>query len=95
MITMETAIFPALIAFVMQLILCPILIPMLHRLKFGQYIREEGPKSHQKKAGTPTMGGIAIMLSLIVGCVFFAGKFFDFCFSAFKYVSIVNGRNTA
>ena len=75
MITMETAIFPALIAFVMQLILCPILIPMLHRLKFGQYIREEGPKSHQKKAGTPTMGGIAIMLSLIVGCVFFAGKF--------------------
>ena len=43
MITMETAIFPALIAFVMQLILCPILIPMLHRLKFGQYIREEGP----------------------------------------------------
>ncbi len=75
MITMETAIFPALIAFVMELILCPILIPMLHRLKFGQYIREEGPKSHQKKAGTPTMGGIAIMLSLIVGSVFFAGKF--------------------
>ena len=75
MLTMETAIFPALIAFVMELILCPILIPMLHRLKFGQYIREEGPKSHQKKAGTPTMGGIAIMLSLIVGCVFFAGKF--------------------
>lgn len=74
MMTMETAIFPALIAFVMELILCPILIPMLHRLKFGQYIREEGPKSHQKKAGTPTMGGIAIMLSLIVGCVFFAGE---------------------
>ena len=61
MLTMETAIFPALIAFVMELILCPILIPMLHRLKFGQYIREEGPKSHQKKAGTPTMGGISFV----------------------------------
>ena len=47
MTTMETAIFPALIAFVMALICCPILIPMLSRLKFGQYIREEGPKSHQ------------------------------------------------
>lgn len=73
--TMETAIFPALIAFVMELILCPVLIPLLSRLKFGQYIREEGPKSHKKKAGTPTMGGIAIILSMIVGCVFFAGKY--------------------
>ena len=73
--TMETAIFPALIAFIMELILCPILIPLLSRLKFGQYIREEGPQSHQKKAGTPTMGGIAILLSLTIGCVFFAGKY--------------------
>ena len=71
MTTMETAIFPALIAFVMALICCPILIPMLSRLKFGQYIREEGPKSHQKKAGTPTLGGIAIILCMVVGCVFF------------------------
>lgn len=75
MMTMETAIFPALIAFVMELILCPILIPLLSRLKFGQYIREEGPKSHQKKAGTPTMGGIAIIVCLVIGCVFFAGKY--------------------
>lgn len=75
MTTMETAIFPALIAFVMALICCPILIPMLSRLKFGQYIREEGPKSHQKKAGTPTMGGIAIILCMVVGCVFFAGQY--------------------
>ena len=73
--TMETAIFPALIAFVMELILCPILIPLLSRLKFGQYIRDEGPQSHKKKAGTPTMGGIAIIVCLVIGSIFFAGKY--------------------
>ena len=36
------------------------IIPMLRRLKFGQTIREEGPKAHAKKSGTPTMGGVAI-----------------------------------
>lgn len=42
----------------------PRLIPELHKLKFGQSIREEGPKSHQAKSGTPTMGGIMIILSI-------------------------------
>ncbi|MGM9539913.1 phospho-N-acetylmuramoyl-pentapeptide-transferase [Anaerovibrio sp.] len=44
----------------------PRLIPELHKLKFGQSIREEGPKSHQAKSGTPTMGGIMIILSIAV-----------------------------
>lgn len=69
---MEKIVYPALIAFVLEIILCPILIPMLHRLKFGQYIREDGPKEHQKKAGTPTMGGIAILICFVAGALVFA-----------------------
>lgn len=42
----------------------PFFIPWLHKLKFGQSIREEGPKSHQAKSGTPTMGGIMIILGI-------------------------------
>ena len=48
---------PALVAFFITLILGPGLISFLHKLKFGQFIREEGPESHLKKSGTPTMGG--------------------------------------
>ena len=40
------------------------LIPYFHRKQFGQYIREEGPKAHLKKQGTPTMGGIAIFIGI-------------------------------
>lgn len=58
-----TAIIAA--AFVLTVILAPIGIPLLRRLKFGQSIREEGPQSHQKKAGTPTMGGLIFLLSII------------------------------
>lgn len=47
----------------------PLLIPELHKLKFGQSIREEGPKSHQAKSGTPTMGGIMIILAIVVATV--------------------------
>ncbi|AMW98339.1 phospho-N-acetylmuramoyl-pentapeptide-transferase [Rummeliibacillus sp. G93] len=53
------------ISFVISVILGPIIIPMLRRFKFGQSIREEGPKSHMKKAGTPTMGGVIFLLSII------------------------------
>jgi len=60
------AVLPALVAFALQMVLMPLLIPALKRLKFGQYIREEGPKEHLKKAGTPTMGGIAILISFLV-----------------------------
>ncbi|GGJ55098.1 phospho-N-acetylmuramoyl-pentapeptide-transferase [Anoxybacillus voinovskiensis] len=53
-------------AFFITVVLSPLFIPFLRRLKFGQSIREEGPKSHQKKSGTPTMGGIMILLSIVV-----------------------------
>lgn len=58
------------------IILTPLLIPVLRRLKFGQEIREEGPAWHAKKSGTPTMGGIAIAISVVV-----ASLFAGFCFS--------------
>ncbi len=61
-----------LVAFLIALIVGPILIPLLRRLKFGQSIREEGPQSHMKKAGTPTMGGIIIILSFSLAALIFA-----------------------
>ena len=57
--------------FAAGLVLCtgPLLIPELHKLKFGQSIREEGPKSHQAKSGTPTMCGIMIILAIVIATV--------------------------
>ena len=53
-------VIPVLIAFVISLVLGPVVIPFLRRLKMGQTERVEGVQSHLKKAGTPTMGGIII-----------------------------------
>ncbi|PJO44298.1 phospho-N-acetylmuramoyl-pentapeptide-transferase, partial [Lysinibacillus xylanilyticus] len=64
------------IAFIVTVILAPICIPLLRRLKFGQSIREEGPQSHMKKAGTPTMGGIIFLLAIILTTVG-VGSFLD------------------
>jgi len=52
-------------------VLCPILIPLLKRMKFGQFVRDDGPKAHLKKSGTPTMGGIIILLSISITCLFY------------------------
>ena len=57
---------PAFISFALTVLICPIFIPILHRMKFGQFIREEGPESHLKKAGTPTMGGIVMLAAFTV-----------------------------
>ncbi|MDQ0227074.1 phospho-N-acetylmuramoyl-pentapeptide-transferase [Bacillus sp. 7586-K] len=61
--------------FLISVLLSPITIPFLRRLKFGQSIREEGPKSHQKKSGTPTMGGVMIIISIIITTIAMTGKF--------------------
>ena len=66
-----TAIISVLISFAISAVLCPILIPFLRKLKFGQTIREEGPKAHAKKSGTPTMGGVAILISIAVTSLLF------------------------
>jgi phospho-N-acetylmuramoyl-pentapeptide-transferase len=70
-ITFRTA-FAALTALLISFILGPWLIERMRRIKLGQYIREEGPKSHQVKAGTPTMGGILIVISIVVPTVLWA-----------------------
>lgn len=64
-----------LVSFLVAVLFAPIFIPILRRFKFGQYIRVEGPKSHQKKAGTPTMGGVIIIFSLIIATFFIAFKY--------------------
>ena len=55
------------IPFVVTCALTAVLIPFFHKKQFGQYIREEGPKGHLKKAGTPTMGGVAIVIGILIG----------------------------
>lgn len=67
-------VLPALIAFVISAVLSPIVIPFLHKLKFGQYIRDEGPEAHKKKSGTPTMGGLIFVASVTVTSIIFAGS---------------------
>lgn len=74
--TLATTVTILATSFILTVILAPVGIPMLRRLKFGQSIREEGPQSHMKKAGTPTMGGIIFLLSIIVTTVA-CGLLFD------------------
>jgi len=67
---LQNIFFSASFSIIIGLITTPLLIPFLRRLKFGQSIREEGPSWHQKKSGTPTIGGIAIMLASILAPLF-------------------------
>ena len=62
---------PALTAFVVTQLLGPGMLSFLHKLQFGQFIREDGSQYHLKKSGTPTMGGILFLVGLLVGCAFF------------------------
>lgn len=57
------------VAFAVTALLGPVFIPWLHKLKFGQEIREEGPKWHQKKSGTPTMGGIMFIIGIGIAVI--------------------------
>ena len=71
---MQELFYAAGLALVIALALGPVLIPILRRLKFGQSIREDGPQRHLAKAGTPTMGGVLILVALTVPSLIFAGK---------------------
>src|ERR687884_2200694 len=70
-ITFRTA-YASLTALLISLLLGPWLIARLREFQIGQHIREEGPKSHQTKAGTPTMGGVLIVISIIVPTLLWA-----------------------
>ena len=61
-----TFVIPVLISFVISALLGPVVIPFLRRLKVGQTTRDDGPQSHLKKTGTPTMGGIMILLAVVI-----------------------------
>ncbi|SFD59215.1 Phospho-N-acetylmuramoyl-pentapeptide-transferase [Paenibacillus catalpae] len=65
-------------SFLISVLLGPLFIPLLRRMKFGQQIRTDGPQSHLKKSGTPTMGGIIIMLALLISFLKFSDKTADF-----------------
>ena len=104
-LTFRTA-FASLTALFMGLIIGPAVIRQLRDFQIGQYIREEGPKAHQKKAGTPTMGGVLITISILVPTLLWAdlsNKFVwlavlgTLAFAAIgfadDYLKIVNHRN--
>ncbi len=67
----NTILMSVMAAFAISVVLGPVVIPFLRRLKVGQTVRDEGPQSHLKKNGTPTMGGILILISVVLTSVFF------------------------
>ncbi len=70
-LTFRTA-FASLTALFMGMIVGPAIIRRLRDFQIGQYIREEGPKGHQKKAGTPTMGGLLITVAIVIPTLLWA-----------------------
>lgn len=100
-----TVILPAIIAFAISALLCPVVIPFLQKLKFGQFIRDEGPEAHQKKSGTPTMGGVIFIISVIITSLFYIKDYPDIIPVAFAtlgfgligfmddYIKVVKKRN--
>lgn len=93
---MSYIIYSVLIAFLIAILMGPVLIPVLHKLKFGQNIRKEGPESHQKKAGTPTIGGLIFIFASIVTMIILINKFNDeamfalYAFVAFGFVGLLD-----
>ena len=93
-----------IISFVISAIVQPVLIPFLRRLKFGQTILEDGPTWHEKKQGTPTMGGIGFILALVGASLFFVrdlksgaillcGVLFGLIGFVDDYIKVVKKRN--
>jgi phospho-N-acetylmuramoyl-pentapeptide-transferase len=104
-LTFRTA-FASLTALFTALIVGPIVINRLREFQIGQFIREEGPKAHQKKAGTPTMGGLLIAISIVVPTLLWAdlsnlfiwiAVFATCAFATIgftdDYIKVVNRRN--
>ena len=104
-VTFRTA-FASLTALFTGLIVGPAIIRQLRDFQIGQYIREEGPKAHQKKAGTPTMGGVLINIAIVIPTLLWADLsnpfiwlaiFATLAFGAIgfadDYLKVVNKRN--
>ena len=75
---MDTIVVNSLLALIVSFgvaaLLGPLLIPVLHRLKFGQNVRDDGPQTHLKKQNTPTMGGVMILIAIVAATLIFARK---------------------
>ncbi len=61
-----------IVSFAVMLLLGPMIIPLLQKLKFGQPIRDDGPASHQAKQGTPTMGGLMLCVAIALPALLFS-----------------------
>ncbi|MCL2171937.1 MAG: phospho-N-acetylmuramoyl-pentapeptide-transferase [Defluviitaleaceae bacterium] len=83
----NSAIFAALLAFGAAIILGPIAIPILRRLKFGQNVRDDGPQTHLAKQGIPSMGGIVIIAATFIGGALFSGMGYTFWLLMFPMLS--------
>ncbi len=62
---------PVIVSFVISAAAGPVIIPLLRKLKVGQTVRDDGPQSHLKKNGTPTMGGLIFLLGVVVTSLFY------------------------
>lgn len=71
----KSVIISLFLSFILTVALAPSMIPFLLKLKVGQTVRDDGPESHLKKNGTPTMGGIIILIGFIGGSVIFCGRY--------------------
>lgn len=71
----NTSIMSVIVSFVISAVAGPVVIPFLRKLKCGQTVRDDGPKTHLKKTGTPTMGGILILLSVIITSFLYLDKY--------------------
>lgn len=71
MFNFASAVYAILIAFFVCITILPMAIPLLRKFRFGQNVRDDGPKSHLIKQGTPTMGGLAIVVSFFAASCFF------------------------
>ncbi|MEX1376965.1 MAG: phospho-N-acetylmuramoyl-pentapeptide-transferase [Eubacteriales bacterium] len=72
---MQSFFAPLLVAFAVSLAFGPVFIPLLQKLKFGQIIRDDGPQAHLSKQGTPTMGGLLIILAVMASAAVFIKEF--------------------
>lgn len=93
---MEKLIFNLLITFVISFAVFLILIPILRRFKMGQSIRECGPETHKKKAGTPTMGGIGFIIAITLASFIFSLDFTGYIVLGFALLcGLVGGIDDA
>ena len=88
-------VFASLTALMLTLIVGPYVIRKLRDFQIGQFIREEGPQAHQKKAGTPTMGGVLITIAIIIPTLLWADLTNRFVWIAVVSTLAYGGRGFA